>query len=167
MFRLSRLRVIEIGVAVGLTVAALLFVAWTVLAAEPGGIGVVDAWARPTIGQGRATAAYMTITNKGDQDDVLKAAHSDKAQSVELHQTTMTADGVMQMRPVEGGLPIAAGATLELTPGGTHAMIMGLDEALAEGGALKLTLDFAKAGPVDIVVPVRTGAANSAGHAHH
>ena len=165
MFRLSRLRLIEIGVAIVLTMVALLFVAWTVWAAEPGGIDVTDAWARPTIGQGRSTAAYLTITNKGDQDDVLQAARSDQAKSVQLHQTMMTADGVMQMRPVEGGVAIAAGAALELAPGGTHVMIMGLDEALAEGGALKLTLDFAKAGPVEIVVPVRAGAAG--GHAHH
>lgn len=165
MFRLSRLRLIEIGVAIVLTMVALLFVAWTVWAAEPGGIDVTDAWARPTIGQGRSTAAYLTITNKGDQDDVLQAARSDQAKSVELHQTMMTADGVMQMRPVEGGVAIAAGAALELAPGGTHVMIMGLDEALAEGDALKLTLDFAKAGPVEIVVPVRAGAAGA--HAHH
>ncbi|MEZ5827117.1 MAG: hypothetical protein R3D01_01445 [Hyphomicrobiales bacterium] len=64
---MSRLRVIEIGVAVMLTAAALLFVALTVWAAEPG-IAVTDAWARPTIGEGRTTAAYMTITNKGAEE---------------------------------------------------------------------------------------------------
>ncbi len=165
MVRMTRLRLIEIGVAVVLTVVALLFVAWTAWAAEPHGVSVTDAWARPTIGQGRTTAAYMTITNEGATDDVLKAAKSPSAERVELHETKMTGDGVMQMRPLEGGLPIPAGATAELKPGGAHVMVMGLNGELAEGGDLPLTLEFAEAGSVDIVVPVRKGAGGD--HAHH
>ncbi len=167
MVRLSR-RWIEIGVALVLTMAALLFVVWAVWAAEAGGIGVTDAWVRPTIGAGRTTAAYMTITNDGNEDDVLQSARSPKAKAVELHKTTMTADGVMQMREVKNGLPIAAGATLELAPGGTHLMVMGLDEALAGGGELPLTLEFAKSGPMEVTVPVRaTTPTDDAPHAHH
>jgi copper(I)-binding protein len=164
--RLSRLRLIEIGVALVLTLAALIFVGWTVWAAEAPGIGVSDAWARPTIGQGRATAAYATITNKGDEDDRLTGAQSPQAQSVELHQTTMTADGVMQMREVEGGLPIAVGGTLKLEPGGTHLMVLGLKEALAAGGELKLTLEFAKAGAVEIAAPVSASAPDDSADTH-
>jgi len=163
--RLSRLRLFEIGVAVILTLVALLFVVLTVWAAEPAKIEVSDGWVRPTIGQGRTTAAYFTVTNKGDQDDVLVAARSAKAKAVELHQTSMTADGVMQMRPVEGGLPIPVGGTLQLAPGGMHVMIMGLDEALAAGGEFALTLEFSKAGPVEVVLPV--GARAGGDHAHH
>ena len=51
----------------------------------------------------------MTIANKGTTDDLLKSARTPKAKSVELHQTTMTADGVMQMRQVEDGLPVEIG----------------------------------------------------------
>ena len=169
MGRLSRLRLMEIGVALVLTVAALLFVALTVWAAEPAGVGVADAWARPTMGQGRNTAAYMTVMNNGDVDDVLMSARSARAASVELHQTSMTADGVMKMRPVEGGLAIPAGGALTLKSGGTHLMIMGLDEALAAGGELPLTLEFAKAGPVEVAVPVRAAApaGADADHPHH
>jgi len=169
--RLSRQRLFEICVAVVLTVAALLFVALTVWAAEPAKIVVSDAWVRPTIGQGRTTAAYFVVTNKGDEDDTLVAARTAKATSVELHQTTMTADGVMQMRPVEDGLPIPVGGTLKLSPGGMHVMVMGLDAALDAGGELAMTLEFAKAGPVEIVLPVRATAPDGVGadgrQAHH
>lgn len=164
--RLSRPRLIEIGVALVLTVAALLFVVLTVWAVESGGVHVADAWARPTIGKGSATAGYMTIMNMSDKDDVLSAARSAKAESVEIHKTSMTADGVMQMREVEGGLPIAAGGTVELAPGGTHLMIMGLDEALEAGGELPVTLEFSKAGPLDILMPVRATAPDG-DNAHH
>jgi len=156
--RLSRHRWIEIGVALVLTIAALLFVVWTVWAAESGGISVTDAWVRPPIGEGRTTAAYMTIINNGDADDVLQSARSPKAKAVELHKTTMTADGVMQMRQVKDGLPIAAGDTLKLLPGGIHLMVMGLDDALAAGGEVPLTLEFAKSGPMAVMVPVRATA---------
>ena len=60
----------------------------------------------------------------------------------------------MQMRKVEGGLPIDAGASLVLEPGGTHLMLVGLEDALNAGEQLLLTLEFDRAGPVDVLVPV-------------
>ena len=102
-------------------------------AAETGQIDVAGAWARPTVGKAGVSAAYMTIANKGDTDDLLKSARTPKAKAVELHQTTMTADGVMQMRKVEDGLPVEAGASLVLAPGGTHFMLLGLEDALQAG----------------------------------
>jgi copper(I)-binding protein len=163
MFGLARLRIIEIGVALLLTLAAILFVGLTVWAAEMAQIDVADAWARPTVGSGRMSAAYMTIANKGATDDRLKSARTPKAKSVELHQTTMTADGVMQMRPVEDGLPVEAGSSLVLQPGGAHFMLLGLEDALEAGQDLVLTLEFAKAGLIDVVVPISATAPESAG----
>ena len=154
MFGLTKLRIVEIGVALLLTLAALLFVGLTVWAAEIARIEVAGAWARPTIGQGTTSAAYMTIANKGDRGDMLKSARTPKAKAVELHQTTMTADGVMQMRKIEGAVPIEAGASLVLEPGGTHLMLLGLEDALRAGEELILTLEFVNAGAVDVVVPV-------------
>jgi hypothetical protein len=158
MFGLAKLRIVEIGIALLLTLAALLFVGLTVWAAEIARIEVAGAWARPTIGQGRTSAAYMTIANKSDRGDMLKSARTPKAKAVELHQTTMTADGVMQMRKVEDGLPIEAGASLVLGPGGAHFMLLGLEDALRVGENLILTLDFDKAGPIEVVVPVAANA---------
>ena len=154
MFGLTRIRIVEIGVALLLTLAAILFVGLTVWAAEIARIEVAGAWARPTVGQGRISAAYMTIANKGDAGDMLKSARTPKAKAVELHQTTMTADGVMQMRKVENGLPIEAGASLVLEPCGAHLMLLGLEDALRAGEELILTLEFANAGAVDVAVPI-------------
>lgn len=158
MFGLTKLRIVEIGVALLLTLAALLFVGLTVWAAEIARIEVADAWARPTIGQGKTSAAYMTIANKSDTGDLLKSARTPKAKSVELHQTTMGADGVMQMRKIEEPVPIEAGASLVLKPGGTHLMLLGLEDALKAGEQLILTLEFANAGYIDVVVPVSANA---------
>jgi copper(I)-binding protein len=163
MFGLTRLRIVEIGVALLLTLAALLLVGLTVWAAEIAQIEVAGAWARPTGGQSRISAAYMTIANKGDAGDMLKSARTPKAEAVELHQTTMTAAGVMQMRKVEDGLPVEAGGSLALKPGGAHFMLLGLEDALEAGEELILTLEFAKAGAVEVVVPVSANAPATSG----
>ena len=163
MFGLTGIRIIEIGVALLLTLAAILFVGLTVWAAEVAEIEVAGAWARPTVGPSRVSAAYMTIANKGAAPDRLKSAHTSKAKSVELHQTTMTADGVMQMRQVEDGLPVEAGSSLVLQPGGTHFMLLGLEDALQAGQNLTLTLEFSNAGMIDVVVPVSATAPQTEG----
>jgi periplasmic copper chaperone A len=158
MFGLTRPRIFEIGVALLLTLAAIVFVGLTVWAAESGRIDVAGAWARPTLGEGRATAAYMTIANKGKHADVLKWAHTRKAKSVEMRQLTTTSDGIVQVRKVEGGLPIAAGGSIVLGPDGTHLMLVGLEDALEAGEDVILTLEFAHAGAVDVHVPIKASA---------
>jgi copper(I)-binding protein len=158
MFGLTRIRIVEIGVALVLTLAALLFVGLTVWAAELTRIEVADAWARPTGADGNAGAAYMIIANKGKSDDLLKSARTSRAKSVELQQATMTVDGVKTMRRVEHGLPVEAGASLVLKPGEARFMLVGLEDALEAGEQLVITLEFAKAGVMDVVVPVSEAA---------
>jgi copper(I)-binding protein len=161
---------IEIGLALALTLAAFLFVAMAVWAEQGNGIALSQAWARPTIGYGRITAAYVTDADK------LRGASSPKAKRVEIHETAMTDQGVMKMRPVEDGLALPAGETVTLKPGGKHIMVMGLDGELAKGATLPLTLDFEVAGEVEVAVPVGmgpsaagddAGASGGADHSHH
>lgn len=168
MFGLSKLRIFEIGVALLLTLAALILVGLKAWAAAPARIEIAGAWARPTIGESKVSAAYMTIANRGTTADRLTGARSPNANAVELHQTTMTAAGVMQMRKLDDGLPIEAGASLALSPGGAHLMLLGLKDALEAGDQLDLTLEFAEAGAVDIVVPVSASApaGETPSHAH-
>lgn len=167
---------IEIGLAFALTLAAFLFVAMAVWAEQVNGIALSQAWARPTIGDGRITAAYVTIHNLGADADKLRGASSPKAKRVEIHETEMTDQGVMKMRPVEDGLALPAGETVTLKPGGKHIMVMGLDGELAKGATLPLTLDFEVAGEVEVAVPVGmgpsaagddAGASGGADHSHH
>jgi periplasmic copper chaperone A len=154
MFGLNKLRLVEIAIALLLTLAALIFVGLTVWAAETGRISVADAWAGPASGADGSMEAYMTIANRGREADVLKRVRTKTAKAVEISQPTLTSDGVLQMRPVEGGLPIEAGASLTFEPGGTHLMLVGLTDALEAGEQLLITLEFDRAGPVDVLVPV-------------
>ena len=162
MGRMTRLRLIEVGLALVLTVVACFFVALAVWAEDRSEIAISGAWARPTIGEGRATAAYMTIENAGSADDVLVSAKSPQAARVEIHETKMTDDGVMTMRPLASGLTVPAGGAASLKPGGAHMMVMGLEGKLTEGGVLPLTLEFKNAGAIDVSVPVGQGRAGGA-----
>jgi len=159
MGRMTRHRV-EVGIALAITLIAFLFVAMAVWAQQGTGVAVSEAWVRPTIGQGRVTAAYMRIQNLGSEADRLRSASSPRAARVEIHETTMTDEGVMKMRPIDGGLAIPAGESVLLTPGGAHVMVMGLDGDLPKGQALPLILEFEKAGTIEVSVPA--GSAPSA-----
>ncbi len=152
--RTSKLRLIEIGLALVLTLVALLFLVFAAWGQEMNAIAISEGWARPSLGKGTVTAAYMTMKNSGGSDDVLKAAKSTQAKRVEIHETKMSDDGVMKMRPVEGGLPIPAGGSVQLKPGGLHLMVMGLHDKVAEGDTLTLTLEFEKSGPMEVSFPV-------------
>jgi copper(I)-binding protein len=108
----------------------------------------------PMTGMG---AAYLTIANAGTEPDRLVGAKTDVAQVVEIHEV-VDEGGVKQMRPLEGGLEIPAGGTVELKPGGFHLMLVGLNEDLTPGMTYDLTLTFEKTGEVTIMVTVRVSA---------
>ena len=96
---------------------------------------------------------YLVDRQQGRGADRLIAVTSPSAGKVEIHVMEMVND-VMTMRPVEGGLEIPAGATVELKPGGTHLMFMAVTEPFKEGGEVPVTLEFEKAGKVDLKLPV-------------
>ena len=114
-------------------------------------VQVSDAWARETVAGQTATAAYMTLKNRGAGDDRLVAVAA-AAPAVAMLHASENAGGIARMRPMEAGLAIPAGATVELKPGGSHVMVTGLGDPLRSGDTLKLTLRFEKSGerPVDV-----------------
>ncbi len=105
-------------------------------------------------GAGPNTAAYLTLRSHGGEADRLVDAATEVASAVELHRTEVV-DGVMRMRQVEDGVPIAPGSTVELRPGGLHIMLMGVSRTLAPGDRVDLTLHFERAGPVTAKAEVR------------
>jgi copper(I)-binding protein len=90
------------------------------------------------------------------------------ASGFEVHSMVMD-QGVAKMRPVDGGLEIKPGETVELKPGSFHVMLTGLRQPLEKGQKIKATLEFEKAGKVDIEYAVEAVGAPSApmsGHNH-
>jgi periplasmic copper chaperone A len=125
---------------------------------------VIEApWTRATPGGARVGGAYLKITNTGTESDRLIGGSLPIAATVEVHQMSMT-DGVMKMRKLEMGLEIKPGQTVELKPGGYHLMFTGLRQALQQGQPVKGTLQFEKAGSVEVEYRVApTGARSGEG----
>ncbi|MCR6632519.1 MAG: copper chaperone PCu(A)C [Magnetospirillum sp.] len=94
----------------------------------------------------------MTIKNNGATDDTLVGAEADISRAVELHTHVKDGD-VMRMRQVEA-IPVPAGGTAQLKPGGDHIMFINLNKPLAEGQKVRVTLVFAKAGKQVVEAPV-------------
>ncbi len=117
-------------------------------------ISITDAYARSSGMNAMSGAAFMRITNAGDEDDQLIAAHTDAAKMAQLHTHIEGEGGVMQMRRVEGGFTIPANGEHVLARGGDHVMLMGLTGPLVDGESFTLTLVFEKAGEVSVEVPV-------------
>jgi copper(I)-binding protein len=129
-----------------------------------GGLQIGSPWARATPKGSTVTAGYLTITNKGTEADRLIGGSAAPASRFEVH-TTVTENGVAQMRQVTS-LEIKPGETVELKPGGLHVMMMELKQPFAKGGEIKGTLQFEKAGSVDVVFPVQGMGAAPPGKGH-
>jgi hypothetical protein len=114
-----------------------------------GSLKISAPWARATPKGASVGGGYMKITNTGTATDRLIGGSTGVASHFEVHEMSMD-NGVMKMRPVTGGLEIKPGQTVELKPGGYHVMLMGLKEQLVQGQHFKATLEFAKAGKVDV-----------------
>ncbi len=131
-----------------------------------GSLEISHAWARAMLPNQPAGAGYLVIANSGAEPDRLVGASSPAAGKVEIH-TMSVVDDVMVMRPVEGGLEIPAGKTVTLEPGGLHVMFMQVTDPFRDGGTVPVTLEFEKAGPVDLELPVRKAQDMETGdHAH-
>jgi hypothetical protein len=100
---------------------------------------------------------YLTVANTGDEDDALVGGRTDRAELVEIHEM-MVSDGTARMQPVDGPLPIPAGETVVLEPGGLHLMLINLTEDNRAGDVYEVTLEFARAGEVILLVPVKADA---------
>ncbi|MBC7103851.1 MAG: copper chaperone PCu(A)C [Parvibaculum sp.] len=124
----------------------------------PSEIAVSEVWARASVT--KTGAAYATIENRGGADDTLVEVLSPVAERVEIHYMTM--DGmVMKMRKLDA-LPVKAGESVALAPGGKHIMLIGLHGPLDEEAPVPLTLVFEKAGKIELTAPVRP--AGGTGH---
>src|SRR5204863_239312 len=70
---------------------------------KAGDLVITQGWSRATLGGAKTGGGFLTIENKGSAPDKLIGANADIAGKVEVHEMAMH-DGVMKMRPVEGGL---------------------------------------------------------------
>ena len=134
-----------------------------------GTIQIGNPWTRATPKGATVAGAYMTISNKGSAPDRLVGGSAAVAAQFQVHNMTMEQD-IARMRPMGTGLEIKPGETVELKPGSFHVMLMGLKQPLEKGQKVKGTLEFEKAGKVEIEYAVEAVGAPSpspASGGHH
>lgn len=109
-------------------------------------------------------AAYFTVHNQGSQADRLVSVSSPRAQKSELHSRAPD-DAMMNMQhaPV---VDIPAHTAVTFEPGANHVMLSGMDSPLKAGEQFPLTLEFEKAGTVQVKVMVKAADAQTANDPH-
>ena len=129
--------------------------------AKVGGVQIENAYTRATVPGQMAAGGFMKIENKGAADQLISAS-SPVAGEVQLHEMAMDGN-VMKMRQVKD-IAVPAGGAVELKPGGLHLMFMNIKAPLAAGETVPVKLKFAKAGEVEVKMPVNAMGNPGAGH---
>lgn len=127
--------------------------------AKVSSITITGAYTRATVPGQAAAGGFMKITSNGGADQLISAS-APVSNDVQLH--IMKMDGnVMQMREVKQ-IEVPANGAVELKPGGLHLMFMNIKAPLKAGDVIPVKLKFAKAGEVEVKMPVNA----LGGHGH-
>jgi copper(I)-binding protein len=130
---------------------------------EVGPLHIDHPWSREMPPVAPTAAAYFVVHNKGSEADRLLGVSTPVAGKAELHEH-LHADGVMKMQQVQD-VVIPAGGEVKFEPMGYHVMLFDLKQQAKAGERFPLTLDFEKAGKVDVEVAVQKEAPADHDHA--
>jgi copper(I)-binding protein len=129
-----------------------------------GSLQISAPWARATPKGAAVGGGYLKITNTGTTADRLLGGSTSIAGRLEVHEMSMSGN-TMKMRQLSDGVEIKPGQSVELKPGGLHIMFVNLKQQLQQGQHFTATLQFEKAGKVDVDFSIAGIAATSAGGA--
>ena len=97
--------------------------------------------------EGNPSAGYMDL-HGGRVDVELVGVTSDDVLRLEMHET-IEKDGMMSMEPLKS-IPVPAGKTVKLEPGGKHLMIWGVGDYSKQRGLLKMILIYSNNDRIEI-----------------
>lgn len=133
------------------------------------GLMAHEPWSRPLAPGATVAAGYMHLMNHTAQAETLVGARADGVGRIELHDMAEV-DGVMQMRPIEGGVPLAVDGMAAFEPGGKHLMFIDVTRSWNEGDVVPVTLVFDSGNEVvvDVAVTAEAGEGDASDQsAHH
>jgi copper(I)-binding protein len=119
-----------------------------------GDLRIERPWSRATPPGTPVGAGYMTIVNTADEPDRLIAAGSPAAGRVQIHRSVKK-DGTSSMMHQKDGVVVPPEGRLEFSPGGYHLMLMQLEAPLEQGQRVPVTLQFERAGRIQVDLMVR------------
>lgn len=125
----------------------------TETATQAEALSIVDPWVKSA--ESGMSAAFGTVENDSDEDVNVVAASTEVSPMIELHETVADASGNMVMQEKDGGFVIPAGGSYELTPGGNHIMLLGLESPVVAGDEVTFTLELADGSTFDFTAAAR------------
>jgi periplasmic copper chaperone A len=134
---------------------------------KAGSLEIQHPWSRATPKGATVAGGYLKIVNNGTTPDRLIGGSTAAAPKFEIHEMSMDG-GVMKMRALPKGIEIKPGQTVELKPGGYHLMFVGITAPLEQGKRVKGTLEFEKAGKIEVEYAVEAigSTPKGGGHSH-
>jgi copper(I)-binding protein len=130
---------------------------------EKGNINIDMPYVRAPVPGQNMTAAFLMISNSGEQNCKLIAANSSYAKKIEFH-THKHVDGMMQMRPVKD-VDVPAGSTIAFKPGGLHLMLF--EVSSSDASSAEITLSTDKCGEIQFLAPIKSLKSQPAKAMHH
>lgn len=127
-------------------------------------INFEDAYIRSPIPGQMATAGFVTLMNKSQNDCQLIRVQSQISKVTELHTHKMH-EGVMKMREVKS-IDIAAGNEVKLAPGSLHIMFIGLNNEPFKD-VVPLDLHFADGSHIKKNFPIKSMLTHKKKSHHH
>lgn len=118
-----------------------------------GSLSIDHPWARATAPGAPVGGGFMSISNTGEEPDRLLGGSADFATEVQIHESSM-ADGMMRMQHRPDGVSVPEGGALVLRPGSYHLMFVGLQRRLVEGERETVTLEFERAGEIEVELTI-------------
>ena len=116
-----------------------------------GSMDVLEPWAKP--GADKQVQVFLTLRNHGAEQDRLIGASSPLATSVQL-RAVVQLGSVQSVQPLKS-IGVPAGGQQALAPGHTHLLLVGVKRALVAGEEVPLSLQFEKAGTLQVQAEVR------------
>lgn len=129
-----------------------------------GQLHIEHPWSRALPPNAPAGAAYFVVQNHGAEGDRVIGASTPRAARTELH-THVHMGEVMKMQKVDS-VAVPAHGEARFEPGGNHLMLFGLSQPLVAGERFPLTLEFEKAGKVEVEIAIEAEAPKSEHHQH-
>lgn len=108
--------------------------------------------------KGNPAAAYLSLTNGGDNTATVAGVSVDAAQSAEMHETR---EG--KMASVDQ-VNVAPGETVKFERGGLHVMAFGIKPEVAPGSSIEITLTFSDGDKLSLPLEVQAAGLASADH---
>jgi copper(I)-binding protein len=133
---------------------------------KAGSLQIQHPWSRATPKGATVAGGYMKIVNTGTTPDRLIGGSTAAAPKFEIHEMSMEG-GVMKMRALPKGVEIKPGQTVEFKPGGYHLMFVGITAPFEQGKRVKGTLEFEKAGKIEVEYAVEAIGGTPKGGGHH